>query len=60
MPAKYRTDRKIVRAKNYLQQDTMSVAEISDRLGFSDVSYFIKTFKECVGVTPKQYRNIGT
>ncbi|MBQ7105897.1 MAG: helix-turn-helix transcriptional regulator [Clostridia bacterium] len=59
-PAKYRTERKIVRAKNYLQQDTMSVAEISDRLGFSDVSYFIKTFKECVGVTPKQYRNIGT
>ncbi|MBO5725826.1 MAG: helix-turn-helix transcriptional regulator [Clostridia bacterium] len=59
-PAKYRTERKIVRAKNYLQQHSMSVAEISDRLGFADVSYFIKIFKECVGVTPNQYRKIGT
>lgn len=57
-PAKYRTDRKIVRAKNYLQQHAMSVAEISDRLGFSDVSYFIKIFKEYVGVTPNQYRKL--
>ena len=59
-PAKYRTERKIVRAKIYLQHNTMSVAEISDRLGFADVSYFIKIFKECVGVTPNQYRKIGT
>lgn len=59
-PAKYRTDRKITRAKNYLQHHSMSVAEISDRLGFADVSYFIKIFRECVGVTPNQYRKIGT
>ncbi len=59
-PAKYRTERKIARAKNYLQQHSMSVAEISDRLGFADVSYFIKTFKESVGVTPNRYRKIYT
>lgn len=55
-PAKYRTNAKIFRAKNYLKQNELSVSEISDRLGFGDVSYFIKIFKEHTSLTPKEYR----
>jgi two-component system response regulator YesN len=31
--------------------------DISDALGYSDVTYFIKQFKEYYGITPKAYRN---
>ncbi|MBQ3084882.1 MAG: helix-turn-helix transcriptional regulator [Clostridia bacterium] len=56
-PSEYRAAAKLCRAKNYLKQEALSIAEISDRLGFSDVSYFIKVFKEQTGKTPREYRN---
>lgn len=55
-PIEYRTVTKIYKAKNYLKQDSLSVSEISDRLGFEDVSYFIKVFREQTGFTPNEYR----
>jgi len=56
-PAKYRTEIKLRRAKSYLVQEELSIAEISDKLGFSEVSYFIKLFRTSTGQTPKEYRN---
>lgn len=55
-PAEYRTAAKICKAKNYLTQEGLSIADISDRLGFGEVSYFIKVFRQRVGVTPAKYR----
>ncbi len=34
----------------------MPVSEIATLVGFNDTSYFIKTFKQHFGITPKQYR----
>lgn len=55
-PIKYRITAKIFRAKNYLKYDDLTISEISYRLGFEEVSYFIKTFKMLTGTTPNQYR----
>lgn len=55
-PTEYRTAAKICKAKNYLKQEALSIADISDRLGFGEVSYFIKVFKQRVGITPAKYR----
>ena len=55
-PTEYRTAAKIYKAKNYLKQEALSIADISDRLGFGEVSYFIKVFKQRVGITPAIYR----
>ena len=55
-PIEFRTKTKIFRAKNYLKSDDLTISEISDRLGYDDVSYFIKTFREYVGITPNKYR----
>ncbi len=55
-PTEYRTAAKIYKAKNYLAQEELSIADISDRLGFGEVSYFIKVFKQRVGITPAKYR----
>lgn len=48
----YRTDRA---AKLLLSTDT-SITDIAFSCGFSDLSYFIKTFKALKGTTPRSFR----
>ncbi|WP_235439683.1 helix-turn-helix domain-containing protein [Paenibacillus sp. DMB20] len=38
-----------------LQQSGMTVEGISDYLGYSNKSYFIKLFKRETGMTPSEY-----
>ncbi|KGM46093.1 hypothetical protein NP83_02170, partial [Neobacillus niacini] len=52
----YVTKMKINRAKELLEQTTDSVGKICERLGYDNQSYFIKIFKNYVGVTPIEYR----
>ena len=44
-------------AKKMLELSAKSVGEIAEECGFSDASYFTKSFKTAYGVTPKEYRN---
>lgn len=48
---------RIVLAKNMLTKEKASVTEISNRCGFSSVSYFSRVFKRETGITPLKYRN---
>jgi len=47
---------KVERAKVLLETSDLSVREIADRLAFNTVNYFIQSFRETTGYTPKQYR----
>ena len=47
---------RIVLAKNMLEKENTSVSEVSDRCGFSSVSYFCRVFKESVGESPLKYK----
>ena len=47
---------RIVLAKGLLISEKISVSEISNRCGFSSVSYFCRAFKEETGKTPLEYR----
>jgi len=47
---------RIVRATELLTKTDMSVGDISDRCGFSSVSYFCRVFKENTGKSPLKYR----
>lgn len=49
-------DRVILEAKRLLINMELSIAEISEKLAFSDHSYFIKFFKKQVGSTPDKFR----
>lgn len=49
-------DRVILEAKRLLINVELPISEISERLAFSDHSYFIKFFKKHVGATPDKFR----
>lgn len=43
-------------AKRLLSSSTFTIAEISDRLNFSNQSFFCRFFRENTGSTPREYR----
>ncbi len=47
---------RIVQASEFLTKTDMSVGDISDRCGFSSVSYFCRVFKENTGTSPLKYK----
>ncbi len=44
-------------SKRMLELTDKSAVEIAEACGFTDASYFTKTFKSAFGCTPKEYRN---
>ncbi|MDP4133819.1 MAG: AraC family transcriptional regulator, partial [Bacillota bacterium] len=52
----YIYDKKIEEAKRLLRDTELSVAQISEKSGFNDISYFSRAFKKSVNMTPVQYR----
>lgn len=52
----YITEARINKAKELLQNTQYSIAEISDKIGFANSSYFYKTFKKQNGITPTDFR----
>lgn len=55
-PVKYLLTYRVEHAARELVGSDNSITQIAYDCGFNDLSYFIKTFKEIKGVTPKQYR----
>ena len=43
-------------AKKKQKNESLSVREISETLGFTDQHYFSRIFKETTGMTPKEDR----
>ena len=58
-PAEYLTDYRITEAMKLLASDTCSIAEIADRLAFSNPSHFSKVFREKLHMSPSEYRKRG-
>ncbi len=52
----YIVERRLEHAKALLTESRFSIKEIAVRVGFRDVSYFIKLFKAATGCTPVIYR----
>lgn len=51
----YITELRIGKAKELLTNTKLSLAEVSEAVGFNDYFYFIKKFKREVGVTPGKF-----
>lgn len=52
----YLTSIRMEQAKKLLLTTSLSIAEVSERSGYSDYRVFTKVFKKSEGITPSQYR----
>jgi AraC family transcriptional regulator len=55
-PNNYLVERRIERAKKFLEETNIPVVEVALRVGFASQSHFTTTFRRHVGATPKAYR----
>ncbi|MBQ8756232.1 MAG: helix-turn-helix domain-containing protein [Lentisphaeria bacterium] len=55
-PIGYQLELRLTESQRLLRETTMSVSEISYRLGFSDSNYFSHFFRRKLGSSPAQYR----
>ncbi|MBR1757747.1 MAG: helix-turn-helix domain-containing protein [Lachnospiraceae bacterium] len=53
----YVRTKKLALAKDLLMDSTISVKDVSDRLGFCSHSYFSESFKNVYGFTPTEWRD---
>ena len=53
----YIAARRIEKAKEYLSHSNLPVSRIALEVGYSNFSYFSKTFRDLTGMTPNEYRN---
>lgn len=52
----YQNNNRIIQSKRLLESGNASIEEIAGALGFSNASYFSRTFKKQVGISPSAYR----
>lgn len=59
-PRRYMVNRRLSVATERLRRSgegTPSIASIAYSVGFNDLSYFIRSFRKKLGVSPREYRN---
>ena len=56
---KYLQQLRIKIASSLLRNTDLTIMEICERTGFSDISYFSKAFKKEINYTPSQYRQVN-
>ena len=54
-PQKWIKEKRLEKAVNILNQKEISVTDLAFEVGYENISYFIKEFKNKVGQSPKQY-----
>jgi AraC-like DNA-binding protein len=56
-PIEYIRNYKIQRAKDMLHLSYLMIGDVAEKLGFPDIYYFSRVFKQVTGLTPSEYRN---
>lgn len=55
-PYEYLIQYRLQKTTNLLKNATLNVTEISEIVGFNNVTHFIQAFKKVYGISPKKYR----
>lgn len=58
-PNEYIRKKRIEHAQQLLADDTLTIQQVANRVGFEDQYYFSKVFKSVAGMSPSQYRKTG-
>lgn len=56
-PLDYILDIRVSHARHLLMESSLTVGEIADRLGYRDVYFFSRQFKQKTGLSPRFFRN---
>ncbi|TPG31625.1 helix-turn-helix domain-containing protein [Flavobacterium pectinovorum] len=56
-PNAFFMENKLLKAKELLEENNLTISQTSDRLSFSSNSYFASKFKEHFGLSPKMFLN---
>ena len=54
----YLTELRISKAKELLCGETLSVQDVAEMVGYSDLKYFSRLFKKATGVSPSDYKKL--
>lgn len=55
----YLTQFRLEKAKELLKNGSLRLRDVSESVGFNDISYFSNTFKKYTGMSPTEYRTIS-
>lgn len=58
-PLEYMVQRRIQHAKHLLRETTLQVVEIAHALGYEDIAYFSRQFRQKTGLSPLGFRTGG-
>ena len=58
-PSDHLREVRLSAAERMLENDAIPISDVATSVGFSNLSYFYKRFKERYGVTPKRFRGAG-
>jgi len=56
-PRQFLINCKIIEARRYLESSSLRVGEIAEALGYKDIYFFSRQFKQLVGRSPAKYRS---
>ena len=56
--SKYVAAERVNRAKEYLRDPSLSIAQVAERVGYRDKKHFSKLFKKVTGIYPSDYRKL--
>ncbi|MDD7740240.1 MAG: response regulator [Fusicatenibacter sp.] len=57
--SRYLKNFRMEKARGMLENTNEKIGEICQKCGFSNVSYFCQSFRECYGISPQKYRDQG-
>ncbi len=57
-PHRYLVNLRAEKARKLLSDNRLSVDEIAQAVGYSDVGHFAAQFRKCIGITPSEYRRL--
>ncbi len=56
----YIAEKRVCKAKEYMQDATINLAEVAFMVGYDDYTYFNRVFRKMTGISPRDYRNSVT